>query len=397
MTSALSGIRVLDLTQVMAGPWCTQILADLGADVIKVEPVVGGDQSRSTMGAPTPTGTSAGFNAVNRNKRGVALDLKTEQGRRLLHQLAGRSDVLVENLRPGVAERLGVDYPTLSAVNPKLVVTSLTGFGVGGPLADRPGYDLVAQAMSGILSVTGTSGGDPVKCGVPVTDLASGLFAAIGTLAALRARDLTGAGDHVRTSLYQAGLSLLVWETAQLWSTGQRPEPTGSAHRMLGPYEALRTRDGWIVVAANNERLWHALCAVLDRGDLPADPRFHANHDRVVHRAELAVELERSLVTDSTDVWVDKCLAAGVPAGPVRSVPEAIADPHSAALDMVGTTTRPGEPPAPALGLPLRMHAPTRWPGRPAPHLGEHTNEILTDLGLDEFEIGILRAEGVVR
>lgn len=407
----LAGVRVLDLTQVLAGPWGTQLLADLGADVIKIEPPGGGDQARRSFTSHTDAragADNAAFRAVNRNKRSVVIDLRSEAGRAVLHRMAGAADVVIENFRPGVAERLGVDAATLHAIDPRLVVVSLSGFGTpdtqgigsdtaaDSDLARRPGFDLIAQAMSGLMSVTGTMGGDPVKVGVPITDLTSGMFGVIGLLAALRNRDLTGRGDHVRTSLYQAGLAMLVWESAAYWSTGEEPAPTGSGHRLLAPYEALRTRDSHLVVAANNDKLWRILLDVLDLVPLADDPRFATNADRLAHRAELAHALEARLITADTDHWTALLTAAGLPAAPVRSVGEALADPHTLALQMVGSVEHPALGTQRVLGVPFRSSAETRWPGTAAPAVGRHTREVLQDSGFSDHEIARLLADGTV-
>ncbi|MEJ7648749.1 MAG: CoA transferase [Nakamurella sp.] len=406
----LTGVRILDLSQVMAGPWATQLLADLGADVIKIEPPGGGDQARRSFGAGA--GDNPAFRAVNRNKRSVVIDLRTADGQAVLHRMARTADVVIENFRPGVAERLGVDAATLHALDPRLVVVSLSGFGTSdseppgatgtaareqeSSLARRPGFDLIAQAMTGLMSVTGTAGGEPVKAGVPITDLTSGMFAVIGLLAALRNREVTGRGDHVRTSLYQAGLALLVWESATYWATGEEPSPTGSGHRLLAPYEALRTRDSHVVVAANNDKLWKQLLAVLELPELASDPRFVTNADRLAHRAELAHALEARLITADTDHWVTVLSAAGLPAAPVRTVGAALADPHTLALQMVGQVEHPVAGTQQVLGVPFRSSAASRWPGTAAPAVGCNTREVLQDSGFDAAEIERLLSDGVV-
>jgi crotonobetainyl-CoA:carnitine CoA-transferase CaiB-like acyl-CoA transferase len=360
---ALDSVRVIELTQVMAGPFCGQVLADMGADVIKVEPP-DGDQTRGTMG-------EAAFRAVNRNKRSIVLDLKADHA--TLHRLVRTADVLLENYRPGVAARLGADYETLRALNPRLIYASISGFGQTGPYAQRPGFDLIAQGMSGIMSVTGEPDGNPVKCGVPVSDLSAGLFCAVGILSALHARERTGEGQRVDTSLFEGAFALSIWETAELWSTGQVPGKLGSAHRLAAPYQALKTRDGYMTVGGNNDKLWTRLCAVL--GLDAHDPRFTTNADRMAHRAELVRELEAALATHDTAFWVDALLAAGVPAGPIHDYAQAVADPHTRAREMVveldGT---------PALGIPVKLSATPGAIRRPAPRLGEHTQAILDEL-----------------
>ncbi|RZQ63354.1 CaiB/BaiF CoA transferase family protein [Amycolatopsis suaedae] len=394
MTSALGHLTVLDLTQVMAGPYCCQLLGDLGADVIKVEPVGRGDATREATGHRLPGGQSAAFLAVNRNKRSVALDLKSDAGRETFHRLARTADVVVESFRPGVAARLGVDYATLSAVNPRLVYASISGFGQTGPYAARPGYDLIAQAMSGIMSVTGEPGGEPVKSGVPVADMSAGLYCAVGILTACLARERTGRGQAVDASLYDAALALSVWETSELWATGRAPGPLGSAHRVNGPYQALSTRDGHLVIGANNDRLWQRLCDVLGRPDLAADERFTTNTDRVRNREPLATELTCTLRTRDTADWVERLLEAGVPAGPIHDYAQSCADPHTQARQMVLEMEQPGEGRVRTLGIPVKLSDTPGSVTRPAPGLGQHTDEVLRAAGYSAGEIAAMRQTG---
>jgi crotonobetainyl-CoA:carnitine CoA-transferase CaiB-like acyl-CoA transferase len=396
MTQALEQLTVLDLTQVMAGPFCCQLLGDLGADVIKVEPVGRGDATREATGHRLAHGESAAFVAVNRNKRSIAVNLQTPAGQGALHRLVRDADVVVESFRPGVAARLGADYPTLRGINDRIVYASISGFGQTGPYAQRPGYDLIAQAMSGIMSVTGDAGGPPGKCGVPVADLSAGLLCTVGILGACLSRALTGRGQAVDTSLYDAALAMSVWETAELWATGEAPRRLGSAHRVNAPYEAFPTRDGFVTIGANNARLWKRLCMVLDRSDLLADHRFASNADRVRNRAELAAELSRSLSTRDTEDWVALLQEAGVPAGPIRDYAQSCADPHTVAREMVVELDHPTEGRIKTLGIPLKL---SQTPGgirRPPPGLGEHTDEILAAAGYSVEEIQIMRTQGVV-
>jgi formyl-CoA transferase len=371
--TALEGVRVIELTQIMAGPFCGQVLADLGADVIKVEPRDGGDQTRRSMGEPA-------FRAVNRNKRSVALDLKDPAGRATLHRLVRTADVLLENYRPGVAAKLGADYETLRAVNPRLVHASISGFGQTGPYAQRPGFDLIAQGMSGVMSVTGEPGGDPVKAGVPVSDLSAGLFCAIGILSALHARERTGEGQQVDTSLWEGAMALTVWETAELWSTGNVPQPLGSAHRISAPYQALRTRDGHVTVGGNSNKLFARLCAAIGRPELAEDPRFLENPDRMANRPALVAELEAALRARGTAEWVPVLLEAGVPAGPLHDVKQVVEDPHTAAREMVVQMEHPEAGTVYGLGIPIKLSATPGSVRRPAPLLGEHTDEVLAEL-----------------
>ncbi|MBO0801875.1 MAG: CoA transferase [Nocardiopsaceae bacterium] len=396
MTHALGQLTVIDMTQVMAGPFCCQLLGDLGARVVKVEPVGSGDHTRQSMGQRMPGGESSAFLAVNRNKQSLAIDLKQDAGRDAFYKLVREADIVVENFRPGVTSRLGVDYETLSQLNGRLVYASISGFGQTGPYADRPGYDLIAQAMSGIMSVTGAPGGEPAKAGVPVTDMSAGLFCAVAILAACIAREHTGRGQYIDTSLYEAGLALSVWETAELWSTDRVPRPLGSAHRMSSPYQALRTRDGHIVLGANNPRQWERLCRALGREDLLTDPRFTTNADRMERRDALAVELESVLGDRDTEDWVATVLAAGVPCGPLHDYQQACADPHTQARDMVVTMRHPSEGEIRCLGIPVKMSDTPGSIRRPAPLLGEHTDELLAGLGYSATEIVALREQGAV-
>ena len=393
---ALAGIRVLDLTQVLAGPYCTQILGDFGADVVKIESPSGGDQARASMGPRLAGDDRAGFLAVNRNKRSVTIDLRHEEGTAALVKLVHGADVLVENFRPGVTNRLGISYDTLSEVNPRLIYASISGFGYSGPESRRAGYDLVAQAMSGIMSVTGHPGGPPVKCGVPVSDLTAGLYAVIGILTALAARTHTGRGQHVETALYDAAVGLSIWEAVDYWATGREPGPLGSAHRFNAPYQALATGDGYLTVAANNPKSWGQLCTVLGRGDLLEDPRFADNDARMTHREELAAELESALSARPAEDWASRLIDAGVACGPIRSYSQVLADPHTLARGLVIGVEHPVEGQTRALATPVRLSATPAAVRSAAPLLGDSTEEILAELGYEPDRIAALRAAGVV-
>ena len=393
----LAGLKVLDVTQVMAGPFCCQLLGDLGAEVTKVEPVEGGDASRSGMGPTLAGGESAAFLAVNRNKRSIAIDLKTSHGREVLHRLAETADVLVENFRPGVTHRLGIDYATMREINPRLVYASISGFGQDGPYASRPGYDLIAQAMSGVMSVTGEPGRHPVKSGIPVADLSAGMFCVIGILSAHHSCQITGAGQHVDVSLFESALALSIWETAELWATGQVPQPVGSAHRLIAPYQTLRARDGYLVIGANNQRLWSRLCTALERAELMSDERFSTNAQRMANQEALTAELESALQHRDAEDWVSLLLDAGVPAGPIQNYEQACSDPHTLAREMVVTMDHPTEGTIKALGLPIKL---SETPGQiryPAPRLGQHTDEVLEEAGFGAEARRELRESGAVR
>ena len=302
---ALEGIRVVDQTQVMAGPFCSMLLADMGAEVIKIEPPAGEHMRGGEM--ELAPGVSASFLAVNRNKRSLTLDLKQPDGVAVLKKLAATADVLVENYRPGVARRLGIDYEVFRLVNPRLVYCSLSGFGQTGPYADRGGYDLIAQGMSGIMSATGSQGGPPVKVGVPITDLGAGLFATFGILCALRARRVTGRGQFVDTSLFEAGVALSVWEAAEYWYAGRAPRPMGTAHRLNAPYQAFRASDGHFTAGASNERLWPRFTKLLGLAHLTDDPRFDSIAARMQNLAELEREIEAVTATRPRAYWLERC------------------------------------------------------------------------------------------
>jgi formyl-CoA transferase len=382
MTAALEGLRIVDLTQVMAGPFCTMLLADLGADVIKVEPP-GGDLSRSMGGdrLKLKGDDRAPFMALNRNKRSVVLDLKVPDDLAQLLALVRDADVFVENFRPGVAARLGIGYDALKAINPRLVYASISGFGQTGPYADRPGFDLIAQGLSGIMSVTGAPGGEPVKSGVPVSDLAAGLYAATAILAALHSRERTGKGQWVETSLFEAALGLSVWESTEYFATGEAPVALGSAHRLSVPYQAFRAADGWLTLAALTQAHWERLCTVLGRPDLATDPRFATNAQRMAYRDDLVAEIEAALSSGTVEDWVTRLLAEGIPAGPLYDYAQVFADPHVAARQMVETLDHPVEGPVQTLGIPIKMVGTPPLVRLHPPLLGEHTAEVRTALG----------------
>lgn len=375
--SALAGLRILELTQVMAGPFCGQVLADMGADVVKIEPP-DGDSTRDSLG-------TAAFLAVNRNKRSVTLDLKSPEHQAALHRLVEDADVLIENYRPGVAARLGAGWETLCELNPRLIYASVSGFGQTGPYAQRPGYDLIAQGLSGVMSVTGEPGSDPVKCGIPIGDLSAGLFCAIGILSAVVARERTGRGQRIDTSLFEGALALSIWETAELWGAGRVPQALGSAHRLLAPYQALRTADGHITIGANTQRLWRQLCDAIGRPELIDDARFASNGDRMEHRPELARELEKALAARGSHEWVDLLIAAGVPCGPIHDYGQVFEDPHTQAREMevrIGSTRM--------LGIPVKLSETPGAVRRMAPSPGEHTDEVLREAGFSDEEIAAL-------
>ncbi len=390
----LAGIRVLDVTQVMAGPFACMLLADLGADVIKIEPPGSGDQTRGSMGFKMKGPDSLGFINMNRNKRSLALNLKTEAGRELFKRLVADADVLLENYRPGAMRRLGLGYDELARINPRLVYTSISGFGQNGPWADRPGFDLMAQAMSGVMSVTGYPGSPPVKAGVPVADIGCALFAVYATLAAVIGARSTGQGQYIDAALFDAAMAFSVWDVCDYWGTGKPPEPLGTSNKMAAPYQAMACSDGWFVMGANNQKLWLKLCEVLGRPELAADPRFATNADRLAHRAELAEALEQSFRQNTKDHWVDKLLAAGLPAGPILGYPEAFESEHGKARQMRMEIDHPIDGKVPSIGFPVKLMGTPQQVRRHPPLLGEHTAELLAELGIDDGARAALAAQG---
>lgn len=380
----LSGIRVLDLSQVMAGPFCCMLLGDMGADVIKVEPPGAGDQARKSMEFRLKGADSPGFLALNRNKRSIAINLKSDSGRRVFYELVKTADVVVENSRPGVAARLKIDYETLNAINSRIVYAAISGFGQTGPWSAHPGFDLIAQAMSGIMSATGHPGHEPVKSSIPIADLGAGLFASYAILSALIGRQTTGRGQFVDASLFEAALGLSVWETTELWATGKPAGPIGTANRMSAPYQAVKASDGYFVIGAANEKLWLKLCEIVGRPDLPSDPRFATNSDRMKNREVLIAELETVFRTGTVAEWVARLLDSGVPAAPINDYSEALASEHARARQMSMEVAHPTEGHYTSLGFPVKLSDTPQSVRLPPPLLDQHRDEILKELGMQD-------------
>jgi crotonobetainyl-CoA:carnitine CoA-transferase CaiB-like acyl-CoA transferase len=387
----LSGLRVLDLGQVMAGPFCALQLADLGADVIKIEPP-SGDPTRQ-MGERAGT-DSTGFAALNRGKRSVVLDLKTPAGRDAVSRLADRADILIENFRPGVMAALGLDFATLSARNPLLIYASISGYGQTGPDAGKGGFDLIAQGTAGLMSITGVEGGPPVKTGVPLTDLGAGLFALSGILAALHQRHRTGRGQHIDTSLLEAGLALSVWEAAEYFATGRAPQPLGSAHRFLAPYQAIRCSDGYITIGAGTDGLFAELARALGHEDWIGAQEFADASSRVSNRTDLIARIEAITSLHPKAHWLALFERRRIPCGPINDYAEAFADPQVQARGMVTATDHPTLGTTRAPGSPVKMSGVSSTESRRAPLLGEHTAEVLREAGLTDKEIGKLSRPG---
>ena len=390
----LAGVRVLDVAQVMAGPFACMMLGDLGADVIKVEPPGTGDQTRGAMGFKMKGPDSMGFLNMNRNKRSVTLNLKSEAGRELFYELVKSADILIENYRPGVMKKLKCDYDTVSKLNPRLVYASISGFGQSGPWASRPGFDLMAQAMSGVMSVTGHPGGLPVKAGVPVADIGCGLFATYAVLAAYIGAKNTGQGQYIDASLFEAALAFSVWDISEYWGRGTYPIPLGTANRMSAPYQAVKSKDGYFVMGATNQKLWLSLCETIGRGDLLDDPRFDTNPHRLDNREALIEELEKTFVTRTSEEWVEALLAVGIPAGTMYSYPEAFESEHGRHRNMRMEIDHPHEGKVSTIGFPVKLMGTPQQVRLPPPLLGEHTQDILKEIGLDADAVAAFGARG---
>lgn len=385
MTMPLEGMTVLDATQVMAGPFCTLLLADLGADVIKVEKPTGDDSRR--IGPPFINGESAAFLGINRNKRSIVLDFKRDHDLDVFRKIAGQIDVVVENFRPGTMERLGIGPTALMEANPALLYVAISGFGQTGPYAQRPGYDLIAQGMSGIMSFSGHPDEPPIKMSIPLADLNAGMYAANGVLAAYIHRLKTGKGQLLETSLLDAAIGYTVWESAELWGSGRAPEPKGSAHRMVAPYQAVSASDGCFNIGVGNQAIWERFCPAIGRDELLADPRFSSNPTRVENYVALAEEIERTTRTRSIVEWLLLLERAGVPAGPIYDMAQVFEDPHVIARGMVQTLQHPLAGEVKHLGIPIKL---SETPGEvrmPAPVLGQHTREVMEQFGFSPNEI----------
>ena len=393
LSGPLSGLQVLELAQIMAGPTCGMLLADLGADVIKVERVPGGDDTR-TYSRPSVNGESAAFMAMNRNKRGIALNLKLPAAQEALKRMATRADVLLENYRKGTMEKLGVGYETLKALNPALIYCSISGYGRTGPYADKGGFDLIAQGMSGLMAITGEPGGAPVKAGSPICDINAGILAALGIVSAYVHRLKTGAGQLVDTSLFEAGVQQTYWQSAIFFATGEPPGPSGSAHILSAPYQAFRAADGWLTIGGANQANWERVTRVLGAPEWAADARFRTNAERMNNLPDLVSLMSGRLKTRPAREWLVALEAAGVPCGPINSIADMAADPQTAAREMVVELEHPRAGHTRALGLPVKLSATPGRVTRAAPLLGQHTREVLAEFDFSSGEIDQLLASG---
>ena len=391
----LKGIKVVELAQIMAGPTCGLLLADMGADVIKVEKLPGGDDTRSYT-EPSVKGESAAFMMLNRNKRGMAVNLKTPGGLEVVKKLLADADVVTENYRKGTLEKLGLGYDVLKALNPRLVYCAVSGYGRTGPYADKGGFDLIAQGFAGLMSITGEPGGAPVKSGTPIADINAGIFAALGIVAALFARQQTGRGQMVETSLMEAAIQQTYWQSAIYLATGVNPQPSGSAHILTAPYQAFPTADGWINVGGANQSNWERIVKAIGRPELADDPRFRTNGDRMKNLAALTPLVAERMKTRTSAEWIREFESMGIPVGPVNKISDMLADPQVAARDMVVEVEHPTVGKTKALGFPVKFSDTPVKVERASPLLGQHTDEILASLGYTRERIAELRREGAV-
>ncbi|NEX63083.1 CoA transferase [Noviherbaspirillum sp. 17J57-3] len=388
-------MRVLELAQIMAGPTCGMMLADMGADVIKVEKLPGGDDSRGYR-EPRVNGVSAPFMILNRNKRGIALNLKHASGRDILLRMVKNADVLTENYRRGTLEKLGLGYEVLKEVNPGLIYCSVSGYGRDGPYADKGGFDLIAQGFSGLMSITGEPGGPPVKTGNSIADINAGILAVVGILAAYAHKLKTGKGQVVDTSLMEAAIQQTYWHAAIYFATGQSVGPTGSAHLLTAPYQAFEASDGWINIGGANQANWERIAEVLGHPEWREDPRFKDNSMRMQNLQALTGDMAAVLRTRTRDEWIAAFDAAGVPVGPVNTIGEALSHPQTLARNMVVDLEHPQAGATKALGCPVHFSdTPTRIT-RHAPMLGEHSRELLREYDFSDAEIDRFVAEGVI-
>ncbi|HEX5129411.1 MAG TPA: CoA transferase [Usitatibacter sp.] len=395
MKGPLEGIKVIELAQIMAGPTCGMLLADMGADVIKVEKLPGGDDTRSYT-QPSINGESAAFMILNRNKRGMAVNLKTPGGLEVVKKLLAGADVVTENYRKGTLEKLGLGYDVLRKINPRLIYCAISGYGRTGPYADKGGFDLIAQGFAGLMSITGEPGRPPAKSGTSVADINAGIFAALGIVSAIVARARTGEGQVVETSLMEAAVQQTFWQAAIYFATGVNSGPSGSAHILTAPYQAFPTADGWINIGGANQSNWERIVKVIERPELAGDARFATNGDRMRNLGELTPIIAGELSKRPSAEWIRLFEEAGVPVGPVNKIGDMLADPQVAARDMVVEVDHPKAGRTKALGHPIKF---SETPGaieRAAPLLGQHTREVLGGLGYSAGEIDKLYAEGAV-
>jgi len=395
MSDALAGVKVLDLSRILTGPYCTMMMADLGAEVVKIEAPGAGDDTRQ-WGPPFINGESTYFLSVNRNKQSLTLNLKHPEGQAVFLDLVKWADVLVENFRPGTMEKLGFGYERLRELNPGLIYCSISGFGNTGPYRLKPGYDVLAQAMGGMMGVTGYEGGPPVKAGMSVADIGAGMFAAFGIMAALFSRQQTGRGQVVDTSLLEGQVAWHTYLATGYLAAGKAPRKLGSAHPSIAPYQALSCKDGHFIVAVGNDALWQKFCQTLGLEQLGSDPKWTNNPARATGRDELIALIEAQLVNRTVAELVECCEAVGVPAGPIYGLEQVYTDPQVLAREMVVEVDHPTVGPFKMTGIPYKL---SETPGKiktPPPLLGQHTDEVLKSIGYSEDQITAMRRSGAI-
>jgi len=387
MTTSLKGIRVLEMSQIMAGPTCGLLLADLGAEVIKIEKTPAGDDTRNFL-PPDINGEAAAFMMMNRNKKGIALNLKDKDGIKIFKEMVKNSDVVLENFRKGTLEKLGIGYDVMSEINPKIILCEISGYGRTGPYADKGGFDLVAQGMSGLMSITGESKDKPpMKVGAPITDITAGLLASSGILAALVHREKTGEGQKVDTSLFEAGIVHTYWQSAIAGATGQSPGPLGSAHPLTAPYQAFKTKDKWITVGASNQNTWLMLLKAINRQDLQENEKFSSNLNRKKNINQLVDILSSELIKKTADEWLKVFDNNGLPCGPINSITEMFEDPQTIHREMIIEVDNKKAGKSKAIGMPIKFSKSKTEKSKGAPNLGEHTREIMLSFGYKHEEI----------
>ncbi|KGX86916.1 CaiB/BaiF CoA transferase family protein [Pontibacillus litoralis] len=395
MSMSLQGIRVLDLSRVLAGPYCSMILADLGADVTKVEAPGGSDETRQ-WGPPYQEGVSAYYLCANRNKRSLTVDLKSKEGKRIIEQLVENSDVVLHNFRTGKMERLGLGYEQLKSINEQIVYCSITGFGETGPYAHLPGYDYIIQAMSGLMSITGDEQSGPQKLGVAITDVLTGLYACIGIQAAFIQRERTGQGQQIDLSLYDCAISSLVNIASNYLMSGHVPQRLGKYHANIAPYQSLQTADGEMVIAVGNDKQFNKLCKLIGKEELANDKRFKTNSDRVYYRKELETIVEQQWKRKTTAEWQHLCRAHSIPTGPIQAIDQVMEDPQVQARDMLLSTNHPKAGRFHMVGSPLKLSESPITMRRHPPEPGEHTGDILQSLGYTREAIERFKKQGII-
>ena len=391
----LTGIKVVDLSHVLSGPYCTMVLGDMGAEIIKVEQYPSGDTIRTMP--PLRNGESYGFSMVNRNKKSLRLNLPTKKGREVLYKLVESADIFIENFRPGVAKKLGIDYETLKEINPELIYCSISGYGQTGPYSHKGGFDIMAQGMSGIMSMTGEEDGRPVKVGVPIHDISAGVTALYYILFAYIHKLKSGEGQYIDVSLLESGLVWTVWEAAAYFGSGIVPTPTGTRHRRMAPYQGFRTKTGFILVGAANQKLWERFCRhVVNKEEWITEPRYATGRERVNYAKELEEQIESIFMEEPSEFWIERLEEAEIPCSLIKTYDEVMNDDHVLARDMILEYQHPVAGPMRTLGFPAKL---SRTPGKitiPAPTLGQHNEKILKELKYTDEEIKNLRSENVI-